>query len=70
MVAKETSTPSHTKIMWIAEDQSFDIYGYGKELEVLTKESVHGICHQWCEDRALTLLEGAPQPVTAWSRRV
>ena len=33
-------TPSHTKIMWIAEDQSFDIYG--KELEVLTKESVHG----------------------------
>lgn len=63
MVARGTSTPFTPRLLrikvWIS---------MGKNWRFGLKGSVHGICQQWCEDRALTLLEGAPQTVTAWSQ--
>ena len=63
MVARGTSTPLTPRLLrtkvWIS---------MGKNWRFGLKGSVHGICQQWCEDRALTLLEGAPQTVTAWSQ--
>jgi len=56
---------SHEDHWWIAEHRDLDIYG--KEVEVLTEGSVHGICHQWSEDLSLTLLQGTPSHHNAWA---
>lgn len=63
MVARGTSTPLTSRLLRIKVWTSM-----GKNWRFGLKGSVHGICQQWCEDRALTLLEGAPQTVTAWSQ--
>ena len=56
MVARGTSTPSTPRLLRIKVWTSM-----GKNWRFGLKGSVHGIYQQWCEDRALTLLEGAPK---------